>query len=156
MDDTFSTEKWRREFEEQMDRDSEHSRAQFREMREMSRQMLSKMQAMLEMGEIYRQASQRLPEGWTRGLSREQAREMLTQKYNEELLGKLRGDLNKSADDWEKLRLPYIELIQWSKLPDAEKEKWLELCNKPMSRIHITEGDDYARQTPEHPQEHRQ
>jgi hypothetical protein len=150
MDDTFSTEKRHREFEEQMNRALECSRAQFRERREMSRQMLSKMQAMLEMGEIYRQASQRLPEGWTRGLSREQAREVLTQKYNEELLAKLQGHLNKSAEDWEKLRLPYTELIQWSKLSDAEKEKWLELYNKPISR-NGAEGDDYARQTPEYP-----
>jgi|GEM_PF-6204685 len=156
INETFGAEKWVGDFEEVANRLLRKLDKIDKSVDETMQQLLAKMQAMLEMGEIYRQASQRLPEGWTRGLSREQAREVLTQKYNEELLAKLQGHLNKSTEDWEKLRLPYLELIQWSNLPDAEKEKWLELYNKPTSGINITEGDDYARQTPEHPQEHQQ
>jgi hypothetical protein len=156
INETFVAEKWASDFEEFANRLLCKLDKIDKFVNETMQQLLAKMQAALEMGEIYQQASQRLPEGWTRGLSREQAREVLTQKYNEELLAKLQGHLNKSPEDWEKLRLPCTELIQWSKLPDAEKEKWLELYNKPMSCLNITEGDNYARQTPEHPQENQQ
>lgn len=115
----------------------------------MMQQVVAKMQAMLAMGEIMQQASQRLPEGWTRGLTREQMKEVLAQKYNEELLAKLQDLRSKTAEDWEALRFIYLELIKWSKLPD--RENWLELYNKPMQSTNLIEGEEHASQTEEHP-----
>ena len=110
----------------------ERATKEFFEMQnEFMKAMLAKMQGMQVMREIQQQAYQHLPEGWISGLSWEQAGEVLIQKYTEELLIKLQDLLNKTAEDWEDLQLPYIELIKWSKLPEEEKEKWLEIYSKP-------------------------
>ncbi|MGH7595519.1 MAG: DUF4837 family protein [bacterium] len=63
---------------------------------------------------------------------------------------------NKTVADWEEHRFRRIELIKWSKLPDQEKEKWLEFYNKPSPNINLNEGENYASQTQEHPQESQQ
>ena len=113
INETFIGEKWVRDFDEFANRLLRKLDKISRSMDETMQQALAKMQAMQVMGEIHQQVKQRLQEGWIRGLSREQAREVLTQKYNEELLARLQNLLNQTADDWEKLRLPYLELIKW-------------------------------------------
>jgi hypothetical protein len=153
----FSTEKWRRDFEEYVNRSSKEHEERRKATREINRQLIAKMQAMEEMGEIYRQVDKRLKDGeWDkcRGLPREQQREVLKQIYAEELVVRMRQDVfNKTAADWEEHRYRRIELIKWSKLSDQEKEKWLEFYNKPMQPINLTEGEDYAGKTEEHPPE---
>lgn len=124
---------------------------------ETTQQLLAKMQAMQEMGEIYRQqVDKRLKAGeWDkcRGLPREQQREILAQIYSEELVVRMQQDVfNRTAADWEEHRLRRIELIKWSKLPDPDKEKWLEFYNKPRPNINLNEGENHASQTQEHPQ----
>jgi hypothetical protein len=129
---------------------------QFAMERQFIATMLAKMQAMQEMGEIYRQVDKRLKDGeWDkcRGLSRDQQREVLTQIYNEELVGRMQQDvLNDMSVNWKEHRLRRIELIKWSKLPDSEKEKWLEFYIKPSPNINPNKGGNYAHQTQEHPQ----
>jgi hypothetical protein len=74
----FSTEKWRRDFEEYVNRSSKEHEERRKATREINRQLIAKMQAMEEMGEIYRQVDKRLKDGeWDkcRGLPREQQRE---------------------------------------------------------------------------------
>jgi hypothetical protein len=68
------------------------------------------------------------------------------------LLLKLQELLNKTVEDWEKLRLPYIELIKWSTLSAEEKKKWLEFYNQPNPEINLSEGENHANQTQKHPQ----
>lgn len=122
--------------------------------------LLAKMQAMQEMGEIYRQIDKRLKDGeWDkcRGLPREQQREILSQMYCEELVAKMQQDVfNKPAANWDEHRLRQIELIKWSKLPDPDKEKWLEFYNMPSPNINLNEGENHASQTQEYPQESQQ
>jgi hypothetical protein len=98
--------------------------------------LLAKLQAMQEMGKIYRQqVDKRLKDGeWDkcRGLPRERQREILSQIYGEELVVRMQQDVfNKAAADWEECRFRRTELIKWSKLPDQEKEGWLEFYNRP-------------------------
>jgi hypothetical protein len=118
--------------------------------------LLAKMQGMQEMGEIYRQVGKRLKDGeWDkcRGLPREQQREILSQIYGEELVVRMQQDVfNKTTANWDEHRFRRIELIKWSKLPDSDKEKWLEFYNKP-SPNNLNEGDEDASETQEHPQE---
>ncbi len=156
-DDFYGTKKWRRDFEEHMNRSSKEHAEQLKATREINRQLIAKMQAMEEMGEIYRQVDKRLKDGeWDkcRGLPREQQREILSQIYSEELVARMQQDvLNKTAANWEEHRFRRIELIKWSKLPDQEKEKWLEFYNKPIQPVNLIEGDDHADKTQEHPQE---
>jgi hypothetical protein len=152
----YSTEKWRRDFEEHVNRSLKEYAEQFKAIKEVDRQLIAKMQAMEEMGEIYRQVDKRLKDGeWDkcRGLPREQQREMLKQIYAEELVVRMQQDvLNKTAANWDEHRYRRIELIKWSKLPDSDKEKWLEFYNQP-SPNNLNEGDEYASETQEHPQE---
>lgn len=158
--DFYSTEKWRRDFEELMNRSSKKHAEQLKATQELNRQLIAKMQAMQEMGEIYRQVDKRLKDGeWDkcRGLPRERQREILSQIYSEELVVRMQQDVfNKTVADWEEHRFRRIELIKWSKLPDQEKEKWLEFYNKPMQPVNLIEGDDDAGKTQEHPQESQQ
>jgi hypothetical protein len=153
INETFAAEKCIGDFEEFANRLLRKLDKLHQSIDETMPQLLAKMQAVQEMGEIYRQARQSLQEGWTRGLSREQAREVLSEKYNEELLARLRNFLDQTAEGWEKLRLQYLELIKWSNLPDQEQEKWLELYSQPRPRTNLIEGAEYASQTQEHPQE---
>ncbi|MDZ7361630.1 MAG: hypothetical protein ONB46_13035 [candidate division KSB1 bacterium] len=131
------------------------------ETKVITRQILAKMQAMAEMGEIYRQeVNKRLKDGeWDkcRGLPREQQREILSQIYGEELVLRMQQDLfNKPPADWEEHRLRRIELIQWSNLPDSDKEKWLEFYNQPSPNINLSKEENHARQTQEYPQTNEQ
>ncbi|MGH7450468.1 MAG: hypothetical protein ACRENG_03925 [bacterium] len=154
--DFFGTEKWRHDFDEQVNRSLKEHDEQRKATNEITRQLIAKMQAMEEMGEIYRQVDKRLKDGeWDkcRGLLREQQREILAQIYCEELVARMQQDVfNKTAADWEEHRFRRIELIKWSKLPDPDKEKWLEFYNKPSPNINLNEGENYAHQTQEHPQ----
>jgi hypothetical protein len=82
---------------------------------------------------------------------------VLKQIYAEELVVRMQQDVfNKTAADWEEHRFRRIELIKWSKLPDSDKEKWLEFYNKPSPNINLDEGDDNASKTQEHSQESQQ
>lgn len=154
--DFYGTEKWRRDFEEYVNRSSKEHEERRKASKEINRQLLAKMQAMQEMGEIYLQVDKRLKDGeWDkcRGLPREQQREVPKQIYAEELVVRMQQDvLNKTAANWEEHRYRRIELIKWSKLPASDKEKWLEFYNKP-SPNNLNEGDKYASETQEHPQE---
>ncbi len=154
--DFYGTEKWRRDFDEQVKRSLKKHAEQLKATKEITRQLIAKMHAMEEMGEIYRQqVDKRLKDGeWDkcRGLPREQQREILAQIYSEELVARMQQDVfNKTAADWEEHRLRRIELIKWSKLPDSDKEKWLEFYNKPRPNINLNEGENHASQTQEHP-----
>ncbi|MCI0697454.1 hypothetical protein L0337_36280 [candidate division KSB1 bacterium] len=159
-DDSYGTKKWRRDFEEHVNRSLKEHAEQLKAIKEINRQLIAKMQAMQEMGEIYRQVDKRLKDGeWDkcRGLPREQQREILSQIYSEELVVRMQQDVfNKTVADWEEHRFRRIELIKWSKLPDSDKEKWLEFYNKPRSHINLIEGDDNASKTQEHPQTNEQ
>ncbi len=125
--DPFNTEKWRRDFDEHAKRSLKEHEEQLKATKEISRQILAKIQAMEEMGEIYRQVDKRLKDGeWDRcrGLPREQQKEVVSQIYGEELVAKMQQDvLNKTVVDWEEHRFRRIELIKWSKLSVTEKEK---------------------------------
>jgi len=132
----------------------------FATQREFNKAMLAKMQAKQELGEIYEQVGKRLNDGeWDkcRGLPREQQRAMLREIYNEELVIRMQQDVlnrNRTEADWEEHRLRRIELIQWSTL--IEKTKWLEFYNQPSPDINLSEGENHARQTQEHPQTNEQ
>jgi hypothetical protein len=128
-------------------------------VKEMGLQLVAKAQAVVEMGEIYRQQVQtRLDEGeWDscRGLPREQQREVLAQIYCEELVAKMQQDVfNQTLANWQEHRLRRIELVQWSKLSDSEKKKWLEFYNQPSPNLNLSEGEYHADQTQKHPDAH--
>jgi len=158
-DDPYGTKKWRRDFAERVVRFLEDSREQFREIKKLQRQALAKMHAMNEMREIHELAAPRFQQEWEnyRELSREQKKEALTRIYNEELTAKMQYDLlNKMEGDWDEHRMRRIELIQWSKLSDSDKEKWLAFYSKPMQYTNMIEGANYASETPEHSKENQQ
>lgn len=93
--DSHGTEKWRRDFDEHVNRSLKKHAEQLKATKEISRQLIAKMQAMEEMGEIYRQVDKRLKDGeWDkcRGLPRELQREMLKQIYAEELVARMQQD----------------------------------------------------------------
>jgi len=154
-DDLYGTKKLLRYFDEYAKRSSKEREEHFKAIKEINRKLLAKAHAMQEMKEIHNLVGQRFDLDWEkyRGLSHEQLREIHSQLYLEELAARMQQDvLQKTIANWEEHSLRRIELIQWSKLSDSEKEKWLEFYNKPSPNINLNEGENHAHQTQEHPQ----
>jgi len=152
--DIFDVDKWRRDFDEYAKRALQKLDELHKSPEKTMRQLLAKAHAMQEMGEIHDLAGQRFEQDWEkhRGLSLEQLREIRSRLYVEELAARMQQDvLQKTIANWEEHRRRRIELIQWSKLSDSEKKKWLEFYNKPSPNINLSEGEYHADQTQECP-----
>lgn len=149
--DSFSGSQWLRDLDERAKRWDEENRAARQESIEIGKQLVAKMQAMQEMGDLSERVRKRLLDGeWDkcRGLPREQQHQILKQMNDEELVLRMQQDVaNRPAADWEEHRRRRIELIKWSALAEPEKEQWIKFYSQA---INLNEGENYVEQPQKH------